>query len=416
LAREVLTVLHQAKQSRFARKGAFVMAGSWKIGRIAGIDLYMHFTFVLLLAWIVFQEYAAHGNVAEAVGGLVFIIALFGIVVLHELGHALAARYYGIPTRDITLLPIGGVARLERMPEDPKQELVVAVAGPMVNVVLAAGIYVILVVGQGLASMNQMMQAGGDLLSRLFAVNVMLVVFNMLPAFPMDGGRVLRALLAMRLNYVRATQVAANIGQGMAILFALVGGFGIPDVMHPNVLLMFIALFVWLGAAQEARMVQMRSALSGIPVQDAMITRFHTLRPDDPLSAATKHLIAGFQQEFPVVEGERLVGMLTHNDLAEGLRQHGPDVPVSGFMKQQFATAEPREMLNTALARLHNGTTHMMAVTQDGRLLGLLTAENLAEVLMVQEALADRRRSCAPQSRAPAIADFVRSRRQAMPG
>ena len=391
------------------------MAGSWKIGRIAGIDLYVHFTFVLLLGWVVFQEYAAHGNVAEAAGGLIFIIALFGIVVLHELGHALAARYYGIPTRDITLLPIGGVARLERMPDDPKQEFVVAVAGPMVNVVLAAGIYVILVLGQGLASMNQMLQAGGDLLSRLFAVNVTLVVFNMLPAFPMDGGRVLRALLAMRLNYVRATHVAANIGQAMAILFAIVGLFGIPGVMPPNVLLIFIALFVWLGAAQEASIVQMRSVLSGIPVQKAMITNFRTLRPDDPLSAATEHLIAGFQQEFPVVEGDRLIGMLTHKELAEGLRQHGPDAPVAGFMKHQFPTADPREMLNAALARLQNGATQTVAVIHDDRLVGLITADNLAELLMVQEALANRPRKPQPQFGGPSLAHFAPSRRHALP-
>ena len=193
------------------------MSWSWRIGRIAGIDVYIHFTFVFLLAWVALAHYMAHNDLAEAMRGLIFIVALFGIVVLHELGHALAARRYGIRTRDITLLPIGGVARLERMPEDPKQELVVALAGPAVNVVMAAAIYVGLMLRQELVPLGEAVRVGGGFVSQLFWVNVSLALFNLLPAFPMDGGRVLRALLGMRLDYVRATQVAARIGQGMAL-------------------------------------------------------------------------------------------------------------------------------------------------------------------------------------------------------
>ena len=168
------------------------MSWSWRIGRIAGIDVYVHLTFLLLLGWVALSHYLAHGDPAEAIGGLVFILALFGIVVLHELGHALTARRYGIRTRDITLLPIGGVARLERMPEDPWQELVVALAGPAVNVVMAAGIYLGLALGQESRSDRRVHRASAAASSQqLFWVNVSLVVFNLLPAFPMDGGRVL---------------------------------------------------------------------------------------------------------------------------------------------------------------------------------------------------------------------------------
>src|SRR5208337_2564787 len=291
------------------------MGWSWRIGRIAGIDVYVHPTFLLLVAWVAMTHFLAHGDWTEALSGVIFILALFGIVVLHELGHALTARHYGIRTRDITLLPIGGVARLERMPEDPWQELVVALAGPAVNVVLAAGIYFALALGRGVESLDESVRVGGGLLDQLFWVNVSLVAFNVLPAFPMDGGRVLRALLAMRLDYVRATQVAASIGQGMAVLFAFLGLFF-------NPFLIFIGLFVWLGAAQEARMVQMRSALAGIPVRRAMITEFRTLRPDDTLDQAVEHIRSGFQQDFPVVEDGRLVGVLTRSDLTTALGRH----------------------------------------------------------------------------------------------
>jgi Zn-dependent protease/CBS domain-containing protein len=362
------------------------MGWSWRIGRIAGIDIYLHFTFLLLLAWVGLQHYLAHHDVGEAIKGLLFIAALFGIIVLHELGHALAARRFGIPTRDITLLPIGGVARLERMPEDPKQELVVALAGPAVNVVLALGIFIVLMLGPGLAPVSQIARVEGSILQQLFAVNVMLVVFNMLPAFPMDGGRVLRALLAMRLDYVRATQIAAAIGQAMALVFGFAGLFS-------NPFLLFIALFVWMGAAQEASMVQMRSALDGIPVQSAMITEFHTLRPDDPLGKAIDYIVAGFQQDFPVVEGDQPVGVLKMRDLPAAIGQYGRDVAVSSVMQRQFSTAHPCDMLNTALARLQESDIRVVPVVQNGRLVGLLTADNLAEVLMIQEALNRGRRT-----------------------
>src|SRR5688572_15846223 len=231
------------------------MGWSFRVGRLAGIDIYVHFTFLLLLGWVALTGYVSTGSPLGAAVGVALIGIIFFIIVLHELGHALAARRYGIETRDITLLPIGGVARLERMPEKPSQELVVALAGPAVNVVLAAAVYVGLFMNRDVLQTSEAAQVGGRLLSQLFWVNVMLAGFNLLPAFPMDGGRVVRALLAMRMDYVRATQIAANLGQGMAVLFAIAGLFG-------NPFLLFIALFVWMGAAQEASMVQMRSALA----------------------------------------------------------------------------------------------------------------------------------------------------------
>src|SRR5690349_18311772 len=272
------------------------MKWSFRIGRVSGIDIYVHFTFLLLLGWVVLANLSREGGLDVAIREGLFVLTLFGIIVLHELGHALAARQYGIRTHDITLLPIGGVARLERMPDDPRQELVVALAGPAVNALLAAGIYLGLVMGHGLLHPSAVLQVGGSLLDQLFWVNVTLAVFNLLPAFPMDGGRVLRALLAMRMDYVRATQIAASIGQAMAIVFGLLG-------LLTNPFLLFIALFVWIGAAQEASMVQMRTALSGIPVSRAMLTDFHSVAPDDPAKRVLELILAGSQEDFPVVDG-----------------------------------------------------------------------------------------------------------------
>ena len=356
------------------------MRWSWKLGAIAGIGIYVHATFLLLLAWVALIHYQQGRSLAAAASGLVFILTLFSIVVLHELGHALTARRFGIGTRDITLLPIGGVARLERMPEEPGQELLVALAGPAVNVALAAGLFVILVSVGGSPELPPMTVLGGSWLARLMWVNVVLAVFNLLPAFPMDGGRVLRALLAMKMDYVQATQIAANVGQAMALLFGFLGLFF-------NPFLVFIALFVWIGAAQESSMVQMRSALGGIPVSRAMITDFRALAPDEPLSLAVDHVLAGFQQDFPVLESGRLVGVLIRADMLKGLTQHGPHALVGNVMQRQFETAGPFEMLESAFARLQTCGCRSLPVLRGGRLVGVVTMDNVSELLMVQEAL-----------------------------
>jgi Zn-dependent protease len=357
------------------------MSWSWRIGRVAGIDVFIHFTFFLLLAWIAYSHYAPHGSAADAVAGVVFILALFGIVVLHELGHALAARRYGIATRDITLLPIGGVARLERMPDEPVQELVVALAGPAVNVVIAAAILIGTALGAELAPVSDATRVGGEFLSQMFWVNVALAVFNLLPAFPMDGGRVLRAMLAMNMDYVRATQIAATVGQAMAILF-FVGGLFAGQPM-----LMFIGLFVWLGAMQESSFTQMRSALSGIPVGRAMVTNFETLDAEDPLGRAVDYVLAGFQQDFPVVTNGQLVGVLKHNDLTTALAQHGLQLRVGDVMRRDVTAVSPRDMLECVYGHLQQDQCHTLPVVENGRLVGLLTADNVTEVLMIRDAI-----------------------------
>ena len=248
------------------------MSWSFRIGKIFGIDVYMHVTFVLLLGFIGLSHWMQTRELAAALAGVGFFVALFACVLLHEFGHALTARRFGIRTRDIALLPFGGLARLERMPEKPMQEFLVAVAGPAVNVVIAGAIIAWLAATSALVPVEQISLTGGSFLARLAAVNVFLVLLNMLPAFPMDGGRVVRALLATRMDYGRATNIAAKLGQFMVLVFGFVGLFW-------NPFLVFIAFFVWICAAAESGMVQMKSALGGLPMQRVMITDFRTLAP-----------------------------------------------------------------------------------------------------------------------------------------
>jgi Zn-dependent protease len=234
------------------------MRGAWQIGRVAGIVVQMHWTFLLLIGWVVLMHTRAGGGVGDALRGVALTLAVFVCVVLHEFGHALTARRFGIGTRDITLLPIGGLARLARMPDDPRQELAVAAAGPAVNVVLAAGIAGVLVVTGRYAPVTEVTLVGSRFLDQLLMINVVLVVFNLLPAFPMDGGRVLRALLALRLPYLQATRWAAYTGQTIAVALGFTG------VTLRSPFLVLIALFVFSGARAEARIVEMRARLTGM--------------------------------------------------------------------------------------------------------------------------------------------------------
>lgn len=356
------------------------MKWSWRLATVAGIAVYVHATFALLIAWIAFVHWAEHRSVAAVASGVGFILALFGCVLLHELGHALAARRYAIRTRDITLLPIGGLARLERMPEDPRQELVVALAGPAVNVAIAAVLYAGIVAGGGLHGVDRLSVASGPFVERLMLVNVVLALFNLVPAFPMDGGRILRALLATRMEYTRATQMAASLGQGVALVFGLLGLVG-------NPFLIFIALFVWIGAEQEASLVRMRAALSGIPVDRAMLRDFRALSASDPLDRAIELVLAGSQQDFPVVDGDEVRGILTRGDLVAALARRDRQTPVAEVMRTEFRVAESGEMLDEAFRRLQECECHTMPVLRRGRLAGLLTAENVGEFLMIQSAL-----------------------------
>lgn len=357
------------------------MKWQWKLGRFLGIDVYVHTTFLLLIGWVGYSHWLEHRQWGEVLNGILFILALFLCVILHEYGHALTARKYGIKTRDITLYPIGGVARLERMPDRPIEELWVALMGPAVNVVIAAGLFAYLFFSRTLVPLDQLTVASGNLLERLMAVNISLVLFNLIPAFPMDGGRVLRALLAMRMEYVRATQIAANVGQGFAFLLGFIGLFS-------NPFLLFIAFFVWIGASQEAGMVQMKNSIGGIPVTRAMLTDFKTVSPDDKLAQVVALVLAGSQHDFPVVDAAgRVAGVLERDAFMKGLTQHGQSAPVMEYARRDLPEVDSHEMIELALMRLQESNAKTLPVTHSGQLVGLITAENITEFLMIRTAL-----------------------------
>jgi Zn-dependent protease/CBS domain-containing protein len=356
------------------------MSWSIPIGTVRGTVIRLHLTFLLFLLWIAVAHYSAGGPQA-ALEGVLFISLLFMCVLLHEFGHITAARHYGVQTPDVILLPIGGVARLERIPEEPAQELVVALAGPAVNVVIAALLYLALggfVPEGGLEIDNP----GVGLLERLLAANLFLVVFNLIPAFPMDGGRVLRAFLAYRFGYARGTQIAATVGQALAFAFGLGGLVG------GNPMLVFIALFVYLAATSEAHAAQMREVLRGMIVDDAMVTRFEALTPASRVADAVECLLRTTQHEFPVVDGGgRLLGLLTRDEMIKALRERGPEAPVTEVMRTDIPVIRDRRNLDEALRLMQGQRLPAVGIADSsGRLVGLVTPENVGELMMVEAA------------------------------
>lgn len=359
------------------------MKWSLKLGSFAGIGVYLHWTFMLLIGWIFLAHLGAGKTTTEALTGVSFILALFFCVVLHEFGHALTAKRFGVNTRDITLLPIGGVARLERIPDKPMQEFWVAIAGPAVNAMIAAVLFLVLLLSGRSHEMTRGMEGG--FLVHLMWVNLFIGAFNLLPAFPMDGGRVLRSLLAVRIGRRRATAIAANIGQMMAIVFGIFGLFH----FH-NPFLVIIAVFVYLGAQGEADHVETESLLEGLRVRDAMMSRFRALSAHDTLGKAVEELLAGSQQDFPVLEDGKFLGILRRNDLVKALT-NGPDVVgVGEVMWRACRPVDENDILSTTLETMAANQNATLPVTSGGRIVGLLTLENIGELIMVNTAMAGK--------------------------
>ena len=361
------------------------MKWSFRLFTLAGTEVRVHFTFLLLLLFVASQSYFSGQGIPAALESTLFVTTMFTCVVLHEFGHVLAARGYGIRTPDITLLPIGGVARLERMPRKPSQELVVAICGPLVNVIIAAFIYLSFGISAVFHPGYDFLQAG-NFFQKLMVWNVIMVVFNLIPAFPMDGGRVLRAVFAMFMEYGAATRRAASIGQGIAMMVAIY--MLLNHTFQPMLLL--ICFFIFMAAGQEAASVTQQEATRNLRVRDAMLTDFHTLPPDATLRDGVELLLAGTQQDFPVLDSHGgMQGMLTRHDLISALAEKGPGQAVVDVMRPCPAAAQPTHELTQALETLSASDCPAVPVLDpiDGKLIGLLTTENIGEALMVRAAL-----------------------------
>lgn len=360
---------------------------SLQIARVAGIPIRLHFTFLLLLIWFYFLGLEAGTQTA-----VLFVIALFACVCLHELGHSLVALHYKIPVASITLYPIGGISRITKRPK-PNQELWVTLAGPAVNLVIALILWGVLTAEHRPISFNAIWAERGDFLTTLFDANIILFVFNLIPAFPMDGGRILRAILAVAgVAPAQATRISASVGQLLAILAVLLVIFP-GTIFHNDWFLVFIAFFVYLGAGQEAAVVQQESVFTGIPVSRVMLTHVETLGPGESLKDAADKLLASSQQDFPVVHGDEVVGLVTRNNLLQGLATEGPGGYVAGVMRRDFPRAAPGDdmahIFSDAVESNHDiGQSLPLIVMDNGHMVGMVTGDNIAEYFAIQRMLA----------------------------
>ncbi len=361
------------------------MSWSLKVARLFGINVFIHWTFLILLGWIFLSSLGAGQSTTEAFVSIAFVLALFACVVFHEYGHALTARRYGVKTRRITLLPIGGVASLEKMPDNPREELLVAIAGPAVNVVIA-----LLLLGYmqlaGIEIPTSQLEDPSQLslyetfVPNLLFVNVILVVFNLIPAFPMDGGRMLRALLSMRFGRAQATEIAAKIGQFLAIGFVFLG------FMY-DFWLIFIGLFIFLGASGESRYEATRYLLADLKVKDVLMHQFTSMHAWENISKAVDALLDGQEKEFVVTEDNKIIGTISRDDILRGLKELGGDARIKQIVNTDWVELKPEMELNEAYELINQKQLSICPVyDEEGELLGILNQENILEAVMIERA------------------------------
>ena len=357
------------------------MKGSFKLGSIAGIAVFIHWTFSILIAYIIVTNYRAGQSVEQILWSLLFILSIFGAVFLHELGHALAAKKYNVKTKDITILPIGGVARLEKIPEKPKEELVVAIAGPLVNVALAlvTAMFITFPEANELTDLVSEGITASNFFLLFYTVNIWLALFNLIPAFPMDGGRILRALLAMRFERSRATKIAARIGQLLAIGFVFIG-------FYVNPFLIFIGLFILLGAQAEVQFTESKALLAGYTVQDALMQQYQSIDSGELIKTAVAFLLNGQSKFFLITENSLPVGTLSRDEIIKALSTKGENEVVRNVMNKDFIFLEVDSPLEEAFEKMQQQKTSLIPVVKNELIVGALDMENILEFIMVKNA------------------------------
>lgn len=350
------------------------MKWSFRLGSILGIPLKVHITFLLLLLLVFFvgDRFIGIGGLR----GLIFVSLIFASVVFHELSHAMVARHYGINVVDITLLPIGGVARMPTTPEDPRQEILISAAGPAASLVLAISLWFVSdLLGYGLSFWNVSIQ--GNLIVQLAAVNFILAIFNIIPAFPMDGGRVLRGLLGLYMSPMTATRIAVGVGQALAIGLFFLG------LLSMNVFMILIALFVYMGAEAEERQLGIMLPLKGVTASAAMVSEIDVLSPYETVGAVAERYCRGFQEDFPVVDDHRLVGLITRDTLVNALHRKGPSAAVSEVMTRDFLTAAEDTPLTEILEKIQGSGSKAVPILKAGEISGLITLEQIGRYSML---------------------------------
>ncbi|HLF53475.1 site-2 protease family protein [Flavobacterium sp.] len=358
------------------------MKGSFKIGNIAGINLFIHWTFSILIAYIVFSNYRAGQNAEQIIWSVIFILSIFVTVLMHEMGHALAAKRFNIITKDITLLPIGGLARIESMPEKPKEELIIAIAGPAVNIAIAmiTGLFITIPDAKVL---NEQLISGinaNNFFLAFYFVNLWLALFNFIPAFPMDGGRVLRALLAMKFERQVATNIAARIGQILALGFIFLG-------FYYNPFLIFIGLFVMLSAQAEAEYTQVKSMLKGYKVKDVLMKHYQKIDAGEKIKAAVQMLLNGQSKNFLVTENDEPVGTLSRNEIIKALSEQGENELIRNAMNSNLIFLNTDALLEEVFQQAQQNKSNLMPVMENNRLIGAIDTENILEFIMVKDIL-----------------------------
>lgn len=350
------------------------ISGSLSVFTLFGIPIRLHLTFVLLLVFLLF---VGIGGSQSAASMVLYVLALFGSVLIHEFAHAIVARRFGIRTTEIMMLPFGGVARLERQPQR-REELWISLAGPAANLLIAAALIAWLAAGKSMVPVEELTKpSDGNLLMRIAVGNLILALFNLLPAFPMDGGRVLRALLAASRPEHEATKIAARVGMALAAVMGLYG------LLSMNFMLVFIAFFVYAGAAQESMASTGQWLMRGEKVRAAMVTDFKTLQHSDTVRAAAGLLLSTSQQDFPVFAGDEVAGLLGRAALLRAMANEGPDAYVAGSMDREFVRLSPDLDLTEAMQRM-TGSATCALVMEGGNLAGMLTTENLSEFLVLR--------------------------------
>ena len=356
------------------------MKGALYFGSVKGIKLYIHWTFSLLVLWVIGTHFYDGGEMASLGNRLFFLFAVFACVLLHELGHALSALRYGVPTRDITLLPIGGVARLERIPEKPAQELVVAAAGPAVNVLIAIIIFLVITISNGIPdSFSPDTISETDISMNLLIVNISLVIFNLIPAFPMDGGRMLRAVLSLKLNRAKATKIAAIIGQIIAVGFIILG-------IYANPILAFIGVYIIMSARQEAAQVSRAEFLKNLVVKDVMLTEFKMIPANTLLKEVVPIVLSVEQNDFLVVQENGLItGVMTRNSLLSGLNDFGPEISVMQIAHPIMEGIKTDSTLSAVYSQMLEHSIIAAPVYQNGAITGMITLSNIRDYYMMKQ-------------------------------